>query len=89
MGSMTAMAIAEALPIDEALAYHLRVNHYPPIPLEMVEVCKNAIEAFHELDWHRKIDLPIGVSYRGLTTAPASAIVEAHHLDAWIEIEED
>jgi (2Fe-2S) ferredoxin len=28
--------------------------------------------------------MPQGVSYRGMTTAPAHAIVEQHRLDAWV-----
>lgn len=89
MGSTQAREMAERLELDQALTWHLRANHYPPIPLEMVEVCKDAIVAFNELDYNREIDLPLGTTYRGLTTAPASAIVDAHHLDAWIETEED
>ena len=85
MGSLQAQEMAELTDIDTALTWHLRANHYPPVPLEMVAVCKEAIEAYHELDWHREIELPGQVTWRGLTTAPASAIVEAHHLDAWIE----
>jgi len=84
MGSLQAQEMAELLPLEEALHYHLRVNHYPPVPVEMIPVCVEAIEAYQELDWHREIELPEGVSYRGLTTAPASAIVEAHHLDSWV-----
>jgi hypothetical protein len=29
--------------------------------------------------------MPQGVSYRGMTTAPAHAIVEQHRLDSWLE----
>jgi (2Fe-2S) ferredoxin len=28
--------------------------------------------------------MPEGVSYKGLDTAPAWAIVEQHHLEAWL-----
>jgi (2Fe-2S) ferredoxin len=48
-----------------------------------------AIEACNEEDWNREIAMPEGVLYRGLTFAPASAIVEAHHLDTWITNEGD
>lgn len=89
MGALQAQEMAEALPLEDALAWHLRANHYPPVPHEMIPVCKEAIEAVNEYDFDRQIELPLGTTYRGLTTAPASAIVEAHHLDSWIEIEED
>jgi hypothetical protein len=55
----------------------------------MVPICIEAIDAVNEGDWDRKIALPEGVGYKGLTVAPASAIVEQHHLEAWIEDEED
>jgi len=28
--------------------------------------------------------MPEGISYKGLNTAPAWAIVEQHHLDEWL-----
>lgn len=89
MGALQAQEMAELTDIDTALTWHLRANHYPPVPIEMVAVCKEAIEAYNDYDYYREIELPLGTSYRGLTTAPASAIVDAHHLDAWIDSEED
>jgi hypothetical protein len=89
MGHRTAIEIAEALPIDDALAYHLRVNHFPPIPLEMVAVCKEAIGLCNEGLENNTVDLPHGTSYRNAPYAPAWAIVDAHHLSPWIEREED
>lgn len=89
MGHMTAIGIAEALPIEEALHYHLRVNHYPPVPLEMVAVCKEAIELCNEGLENNTVDLPLGTRYRNDTFAPAWAIVDAHHLHAWLDNEEE
>lgn len=89
MGYNTARDIAESMPLEQALHYHLTVNHYPPVPTKMIPVCIEAIEAMNDEDYSREIDLPAGVSYKGLTTAPACAIVDAHHLDAWLIDEED
>jgi hypothetical protein len=51
----------------------------------MVPPCVEAIDAVNDAGlWDLEIPLPEGVSWRGLTTAPAHAIIEAHHLDAWI-----
>lgn len=66
------------------LGYHLRVNHYPPVPLTMVEPCIQAIEAHNDEAYHREIPLPEGVLWRGKTSAPAYAIIDAHHLEAWL-----
>tara|TARA_R110000822_G_scaffold78035_3_gene186992 strand:- start:449 stop:721 length:273 start_codon:yes stop_codon:yes gene_type:complete len=90
MGSLQATEIANSgLSLEDSLAYHLKVGHYPPIPIEMIEVCKEAIVLMNEGLPNSQIDLPLGTSYRGDTTAPAWAIADAHHLDAWIDEEEN
>jgi len=74
-----------ALDIESQIGIHLQSNHYPPVPKSMVKPCIEAIDAVNDLGlWNLDIELPEGISWRGLTTAPASAIIEAHHLDAWI-----
>ena len=50
----------------------------------MVPVCIEAIDAANEGEWDKKLSLPEGVGYQGLTVAPVWAIVEGHHLDTWI-----
>lgn len=84
MGYTTAQELAEILDLEGSLKLHLTANHYPPVPTSMVQPCIDAIDAYHDEDYQRMIELPEGVSWRGETSAPASAIVEAHHLDAWL-----
>ena len=73
------------LDIEQQISIHLRANHYPPVPTSMVKPCIEAIDAVNDLGlWNADIELPEGVSWRGKNYAPASAIIEAHHLDAWI-----
>jgi hypothetical protein len=55
----------------------------------MVPVCIAALDAANEEDWDRMISLPDGVGYKGLTAAPAHAIVEQHHLDPWLSQDDD
>jgi hypothetical protein len=88
MGYTTASALAEELDLEVALGYHLQGNHYPPVPLSMVQPCMDAIDAYWDEDYNQLIELPEGVLWRGETHAPANAIVEAHHLDAWLPQEE-
>lgn len=78
-----------ALGMSESIRIHLAYNHYPPVPAIMVEPCIEAINAFNEGDYQKQIELPEGVSWRGSHTAPASAIVEAHHLDTWCHNDEE
>ena len=87
MGSnfATDLALADNLTIENQIAIHLSANHYPPVPAIMVQPCVEAIDAVNDAGlWDLEIPLPEGVSWRGLTTAPAHAIIEQHHLDAWI-----
>jgi hypothetical protein len=88
MGYNTALDLSNELDLEVAIGYHLQGNHYPPVPLSMVEPCIEAIDAFYDEDYNREIALPEGVLWRGQVTAPASAIVDAHHLNAWLP-EED
>jgi hypothetical protein len=58
----------------------------------MVQPCIEAIDAYYAEDHSRMIDMPkVGdfqILYKGSTQAPAWAIVEQHHLEFWIELEE-
>ena len=67
----------------DSIAIQLRSNHYPPVPLSMIDPCIEAINACNEQEYDKLIELPEGISWRGETHAPASAIVEGHHLEAW------
>lgn len=89
MGSLQAMEMAEMLSIDDALAWHLRSNHYPPIPLSMIEPCKESIQAMLEDEPYKLVTLPEGVTYRGAESAPAWIISDQHHLEAWWSQDEE
>lgn len=84
MGRTTAYELSQILDLEGAIAMHLRVNHYPPVPVAMVQPCIDAIDAYHEEDYERLIELPKDITWRGQNSAPASAIVDGHHLDAWL-----
>jgi hypothetical protein len=93
MGAVTALGIQDSvLDLETQILYHLKSNHYPPVPAEMVQPCIDAIDAYYEEDYQRMIDMPkVGdfqITYRGSTQAPASAIIEQHHLSFWLP-EED
>jgi hypothetical protein len=80
--------------LEQSLAWHLRANHYPPVPLSMIQACVQAIEIGQRYQWgdadlNDRVDLPDGVLWREQGSAPAWAIIEAHHLDAFIQSEEE
>lgn len=90
MGRQTAEALTELdAPMREQIEIHLVSNFYPPIPRFMAQVCVDAINAYLEKETNRMIDMPGGVTYKGLTYAPAWAIVEQHRLYPWLDEEED
>ena len=95
MGSVTAIGLADTtLDLETQLAYHLKGNHYPPVPVEMVKPCIEAIDAFYDEDFDRMIEMPMvgdfQITYKGMTHAPAHAIVEQHHLEWFINpVDED
>ena len=90
MGSNTAIELATNLdlPLEQAIGYHLQSNHYPPVPVSMVEPCIEAIDAYYDEDYDRLIAMPEGVFYKGMSHAPASAIIEQHHLEFWLPQDE-
>ena len=88
MGYNTATDLAESFDLDQAILIHLRGNHYPPVPSSMVQPCIDAIDAYYDEDYDKLISLPSPILWKGKDEAPASAIIEAHHLEAWLpEIE--
>jgi hypothetical protein len=94
MGSVTAIGLADSvLDLETQLLYHLKGNHYPPVPAEMVQPCIDAIDAYYDEDYDRLIDMPMvgnfQILYRGETQAPAHAIVDQHHLSWFIQPAED
>jgi len=90
MGSnfATDLATMPDLDLESAIGMHLQGNHYPPVPLSMVQPCIDAIDAIWEDDYNQLIPMPEGVSYKGSDHAPAWAIAEQHHLDVWLPMEE-
>jgi hypothetical protein len=89
MGSITALGIQDTvLDLETQILYHLKGNHYPPVPAEMVKPCIEAIDAYYDEDYERMIAMPMvgdfQILYKGMTHAPARAIISQHHLEFWL-----
>jgi len=83
MGNLQAASLAE-LAIDDnalhnALAIHLRSNHYPPVNYAFIPVAKQAIALAIEEDYDAELEYP-----NGLVRSVAYTIEELH-LDAFVE----
>lgn len=83
MGSTQAAEMAEYLDLEDALAWHLQVNHYPPIP-EVFDAALLAIEEAKFENWDGLVPLPDGVTWRDQDKAPVWACVEGWHLEVFI-----
>jgi len=97
MGSNLATELADGLldlDLETQITIQLRNNHYPPVPYSMVQPCIDAIDAYNDGEHDKLIQLPTDgfdangepfqITWRGKTSAPAHALVEAHHLENWI-----
>jgi hypothetical protein len=93
MGYNTALDLSTELDLEMAISIHLQSNHYPPVPLSMVEPCIEAIDAYYDEDYERMIAMPMvgdfQILYKGMTHAPARAIISQHHLEFWLPEWED
>ena len=90
MGLIQAMSLAERADMGEiklaaAVSMHLRCNHYPPVPEDMVPVCLRAIKFANKGDWSHNLKLPAGTTWRGKKMAPVSNVIESHHLEYFLE----
>lgn len=90
MGRMYAEGIRETeTTLEQQLSWHFAGNCYPPVPQQMIPVAVAAINAIAgDEDWGKMIELPEGVSFRGMSQVSASDVVDQFRLDAWIDIEE-
>ena len=73
-----------SITLERAVTWHLTANHFPPVPVSMVEPCLRALRAVNEDCGDFRIELPAGATWRGEPTAPAWAIVEGHHLEEFL-----
>ena len=89
MGRLSALDMAANTDLDTALSWHLSANHFPPLPPELLPVAKRAIAKASADQWDDELKLPAGIRYRDASSAPVYACVEAWHLDAFIELEEE
>jgi len=91
MGRNLALELAGGthdLGLQHQIKIQLQNNHYPPVPTSMVFPCIDAITAVNDGERERLIALPDGVLWKGQKEAPAYAIVDAHHLDPWVDYDE-
>lgn len=90
---MAGMVEGGAISLREALGWHLRYNHYPPLPESLIDVAEKAIEEARNADpyaWEvTLLDLPEGITFRGCTTIAVAEAIESMHLEDFLGCEGD
>jgi|SRR5579864_5440187 len=97
MGRMSVLGMRELASEEVALAWHLRSNHFPPIPAYMEPLARRVLRivrgAIAEHDgevpravWDRRLKLPGNVTHR-VTGGYATvwALFEHMHLECFID----
>ena len=84
-GFATDIVNMEGISMRAGIEIHLTSNFYPPVPASMAQPCIEAIDAYWDNDTDRFIPMPDGVFYKGMSHAPAYAIIKQHRLHPWIE----
>jgi hypothetical protein len=72
------------LKLENAVFYHLRYNHFPPLPTIMVKPCVKAIPYARREDWDHRIRLPKGITWDGKKTISVADVFEYHDLDSFL-----
>jgi hypothetical protein len=95
VGDLALRGMAGAAGIETSLAWHLQSNHYPPLPTGSVAIAKRAIDHAHrcvgfdpyasERCDHRISIKSIGTHRVYGTRVPVPEIIEAWHLDFYLE----
>lgn len=97
MGSFTAQDLAEHFDMHAGLRMHITSNHYPPLPVEYVDIALKAINAYNNTrDLDHLIELPQDLQplprrlqwVDGLPHAEVGTLIEILHLDHWL-LDED
>ena len=89
MGYMSGKSMAEQVEegnigLRQALTWHLQGNHYPPLPVALVDVAEKAI-ILADMPEHG-IELPEGITFRGgKTVITAAEAIESMHLECFLE----
>ena len=93
MGRLTAETLAEEFEMGSGLREHIRTNHYPPLPVEYVDIARQAINIYNNTaDLEYLIELPQDLQPRPIRVQwvdelphiSVGTAIEILHLDPWL-----
>jgi len=82
MGHINALRVLDLITLEGDLRFHLQNNHYPPVPDVMIPIALKAVVLCRNDQFNKTIEIPI--EYRMGWMVPAYVIVEAYHLEPWV-----
>lgn len=91
MGRLALEDMLEQASFEQALAWHLTGNHFPPLPLSLLPVCKQAIALAAKGEWETTVSLAgTGVYHRVYgEDVPVQVCMDAWHLHEFLPDEGD
>ena len=93
MGRLTAETLAEEFEMGSGLREHIRTNHYPPLPVEYVDIARQAINIYNNTaDLDYLIELPQDLQPRPIRVQwvdelphiSVGTAIDILHLDPWL-----
>ena len=89
MGYIQAIEMVNLMSLELGVWWHLRYNHYHPVPSEMIQIAVKAVRLCREDKFNESIITVF--EHQGFGwSVPAYVIVEAYHLEPWVnELEVD
>jgi hypothetical protein len=93
MGNLTAQDLAEHFDMGMGLRSHITSNHYPPLPVEYVDIARQAINIYNNTaDLEYLIELPQDLQPRPIQVQwqdelphiSVGTAIDILHLDPWL-----
>ena len=85
MGYTQAMEMADMMDLEQGIRWHLRYNHFPPVPSEMIPVAVKAVKLCNRGKYETKIRTPYEHRVYGWKV-PANVVVDCYHLEPWVDL---
>jgi hypothetical protein len=75
--------------IDELkneIANHLQNTNYPPVTLDLIDSCIEAIRLAEDKKWDHLVKLPDSVKFNGAEYATVNDIIAGQRLEKWLDV---
>jgi hypothetical protein len=72
--------------LKKEIGNHLQNTNYPPITLDLVDACINAIRLAEQKRWNDLVELPQSVKFNGTGFATVNDIIVGQRLENWLDV---